>query len=451
MTSMRVQLQPETSPLPPAEPSGPQWSKDYVEHLRTIHFSLMAICVAALVLSLAETPSDIRKARSEVHAIAELVRIWDPNWVESSAQQVGNKDRTKNPTMLYQTDWAEHIAHFEIEGFKGDQRARADIRDPNWIVHGPVSDLAIHAGVFSLPHFCQNPDVTLTKPNTLEEFRRIWNVLNEKHSIRFPTRLADDTYSIAQFLNKLQVKDMGRVQWLPRGSEARSEMEVRVEPCILSDAIRKALPDLTTDYGFVGTFDNYQHQPVLPVSRYQEIEFRAQDALREHFQQGIPEGGSFDHSFSELDKITKDYQSLEFDKFDVILEAEQNRTGDSFEAFGVKFPAEATTRWGVVVVLAVQLYFWIHLHELAQRLQPNAPGWEVAFIGMYSSHPSRVVYSLSTHFLPVAAIIALGVKGLFIGDFQRMYWWVLGISTALSIGLAILSWDSAPTRDRSVG
>jgi hypothetical protein len=189
---------------------------------------------------------------------------------------------------------------------------------------------------------------------------------------------------------------------------------------------------------------------VIFLTEASTIDFRAQESLIRHFHSWVPLSGSFDHSFPELNKITRNFQTLEIDKFDPILEAEQNRNGESFEAFGVKFPAEATTRWGVLIILAVQLYFWIHLRELSQKLQPGDAGWEVAFIGMYTSLPSRIVYFISSCILPVLAVSALGIRGLAIGDYQWPFWASLTCGIAVSIALAGVIWRSAPKRNTSL-
>jgi hypothetical protein len=53
-----------------------------------------------------------------------------------------------------------------------------------------------------------------------------------------------------------------------------------------------------------------------------------------------------------------------------------------------------------------------------RKLQPSDLGWEAAFIGMYASLPSRIIYSVSALALPVGAVGALGVRGLFVGSFN---------------------------------
>jgi hypothetical protein len=54
-------------------------------------------------------------------------------------------------------------------------------------------------------------------------------------------------------------------------------------------------------------------------------------------------------------------------------EASKPRT-DSFEVFGVKFPVEKATRCGILLIVGVQLYLWIHLHELSPKLNEGGHG-----------------------------------------------------------------------------
>ncbi len=62
------------------------------------------------------------------------------------------------------------------------------------------------------------------------------------------------------------------------------------------------------------------------------------------------------------------------------------------------------------LILAFQLYLWVHLHELAPKLSPNEAGWSVAWIGIYETLAGRTLFILSAMFLPVATIIMLGLK-----------------------------------------
>ena len=52
------------------------WSKDFVEHLRTIHFTLIALCVGLIVLASFPSKTEIQVAHEQVSEILEVVNTW---------------------------------------------------------------------------------------------------------------------------------------------------------------------------------------------------------------------------------------------------------------------------------------------------------------------------------------------------------------------------------------
>lgn len=189
---------------------------------------------------------------------------------------------------------------------------------------------------------------------------------------------------------------------------------------------------------------------VIPITKYEELDFNPQVAIQTHLKDFAAPLGTFATSFPNLDTFAPSYGNVGINQIDNILKELQARAGgNSFEAFGVKFPAEATTRWGILIILSVQMYLWIHLHELKQKLQPDDPGWEVAFIGMYSSWPSQIVYFITSYLLPVFAIIALGVKGIHIGENRAVIANLITLGTAVSLLLSFAIWKSSPHRPKT--
>jgi hypothetical protein len=86
-----------------SQSSGPHWSKDYVEHLRTIHFSLIALSLAAVVLATSASPNEVSLARKKISAIGELIRIWNSDWVNKAAEQVVLEDKTEVDKLIRTT------------------------------------------------------------------------------------------------------------------------------------------------------------------------------------------------------------------------------------------------------------------------------------------------------------------------------------------------------------
>lgn len=192
----------------------------------------------------------------------------------------------------------------------------------------------------------------------------------------------------------------------------------------------------------------------IPVTDFETIDFDAQDILLSKVRSQqirqkegllVPHG-IFDYSFRSLNNVTKNYQNLALGSFKPILESEQQRTGESFEALGIKFPADETTRWGTLVLLAIQLYLWVILRENVVTISPADSGWDVAWIGMYTSAIARIVCFLTTVAFPPVAIVTLGIRALQLGGdtwFDRL---LVCFDVSVSVIFAFLAWRSLPKR-----
>jgi ABC-type glycerol-3-phosphate transport system permease component len=64
----------------------------------------------------------------------------------------------------------------------------------------------------------------------------------------------------------------------------------------------------------------------------------------------------------------------------------------------------------VLILLSLQLYLWLHLHELTTRIEPDAEGWNVAWIGVYRTRAALAVAVVSCLVLPVLAAITLAYR-----------------------------------------
>jgi hypothetical protein len=153
--------------------------------------------------------------------------------------------------------------------------------------------------------------------------------------------------------------------------------------------------------------------------------------------------GSFSEVFSDLDKATQPFQGNSFEAISSKLQEEaQKPKADSFEVFGVKFPVEKATRWGILLIVGIQLYLWIHLHELSPRLKEGDEGWDVAWIGVYRSLPARILFICSTAVLPIATIVALGSNAL--RGASSLVWAVYVLALLVSLLLAYLIVRTVP-------
>jgi hypothetical protein len=100
----------------------------------------------------------------------------------------------------------------------------------------------------------------------------------------------------------------------------------------------------------------------------------------------------FNETFRELDQMTAGFQDLDFQHLQKILHLQENTSKEGLEVFGVKIPTESTTRWGIILIIAIQLYLWLHLREYRHRGIMAPP---VAWIGSYSQLSAPEFFSSS--------------------------------------------------------
>lgn len=104
--------------------------------------------------------------------------------------------------------------------------------------------------------------------------------------------------------------------------------------------------------------------------------------------------------------MTRDYQELTLEKARAILSAELARGGERIEFLGMSLPETLMATWGGIVILMLQLYFWLHLRALhgvggASVELKN----EVAWIGMYPDVFARGTTLVTVLLLPIGATV----------------------------------------------
>jgi len=181
----------------------------------------------------------------------------------------------------------------------------------------------------------------------------------------------------------------------------------------------------------------------IPIKLSTHISYNAQDSLINHAGPTWDwVHGSFGHSFRQLNESTKEYQNLDIDSIERVLHSEAQRTGESFEFAGIKFPAEGAAIWGTVVILAIQIYLWIHLRQLSPKLQPNDPGWDVAWIGVYTSCDAKFAMFLTTVVLPIVVLLGLGTRWFSLP--LEINWLLLAVTVPLSSLFGVCTWRIRP-------
>ena len=151
-------------------------SKDFVEHLRTVHFGLMAVCLALVVVLNSPTSSSILQAEHELESIVKATNTWDTDLLRTSFLSGEHEFRMQN--------CLHHIFPRLVS------------------VSLPSGTLTLSVRTFNdwklVPGGEQNPTLFVSdaegfqyfnKPTKLEEFKTIWD--KSDFTVLCPVELAD--------------------------------------------------------------------------------------------------------------------------------------------------------------------------------------------------------------------------------------------------------------------
>jgi hypothetical protein len=175
-------------PSPPQAPA--HWSEDFVEHLRTVHLTLVAVSIALAIVTISAKPYNPAVASRELHEILQLRKIWSIEWIKLNTHWVGSTfDQPLRKPYVYTT--IQPNAKRIVARLVGtsDPDAKLDTRtsppeEPVFVVF-PEKNY-IEAG-FRFVH----PD---SFPSSLGNFENWWNELSYPRDFLFPSMISCDRY-----------------------------------------------------------------------------------------------------------------------------------------------------------------------------------------------------------------------------------------------------------------
>jgi hypothetical protein len=407
--------------------------KDFIEHLRTIHFTLVAVCIGLLVIVLAGKTSRYRAASEQINDISDVAAKWNPLWVFEEATKVVEAKHKETPECAPSP--------------KSMPRIPPSLQFGRTWTLNPSNKLPVQLATnqFGIERY------EISAPTTLDAFRQYWEstfsltcAVPTENVVLMGARPGDDfgkpiVWSSISFENK------------PNGLPVPYPMFLTLKPkkSIFSGNLPKEVAQ--DEYIFEVSGWNLPFPspvgrnlaPVAPiqyVARAKSIASGGTLALNQMLARKLEHKSwqslNFHDQFREVDELTTGFQDLDFKHLRNILELQEKNSQEVFEAFGIKFPIESTTRWGLVIILAIQLYFLIHLIELKKK-DYSSP--DIAWIGVYAGTLPKSLFFSTTVALPIAAVALLSVKvGLGLSHAGNI---TLGASAAiLATVLAVSSW-----------
>lgn len=452
--------------MPPTHTQSPpwHWSKDFAEHLRTIHFTLISVSTGLILIALSIKPYNPLVAFREIHQILELKKLWKPEWIASkgikksilfSVAATGNPQPSGSVDLstlgVKEGAYIKMILPKDAAEYEWEWDIPLAAKSALYGVHkNVVVELSIEKNWWYQPRTPSwSPE---TFPTTLAEFRQWWDVLEKQHyKIVFPS-------DVRQHATSRKIKTdspSGKKQiyrnfrWVISGREKPPTEKGVLNLMVNKDTIYYVGP---TSLGTIR----------VNVANFVYTEV-TQQMFVTYF--GNWTGSSFDSSFSDLARAGHEFEALELEDVDKIVSNEASKGSEVVEAFGMKFPAAGITVWGVLILLGVQMYFVLYLRQLRNKLGGSDEAWDIPWLGMDTSRWARVVFFVSVFvlplLLPVFSLRTLYLRAIsqeprsamavaaFFGNLHLDFWSeaefaFLAVALPATAILGILSWKYRP-------
>jgi len=381
------------APIPPVPESAKDDSKDFVEHLRSIQFSLMASCLTLIVIVQFPAPKAVQRASEQLRSITDIVQQWDDHWLSLAVEDTSKNQFGAGMCIQPLTSFSATVDGKELSIVFDDR---------NWgVLDGPSqSEPILYDQLGST--------TSLSIPHNVKQFGQIWDA---DIKLVCPLSISDDAALVSATQTGIK-KTKVSLKHAQRSTNNDAEKVVMIlEPVYTAITLWDEL-DINSAKGDAGSqhffysgaiSDNLSLLvPVISSTSF-DLHFR-QFLLKREFGRQLHDS-LFDANFHDLTESTKDFADIDFGHMQAILAHNMQNTRETFEAFGVKFPIETASQWGILVILAIQLYFSVHMAEYRKRGFKMST---VAWIGTYSGAVPKALFIITGLITPFVVVFYLG-------------------------------------------
>ena len=373
------------------------------EHLRKIHFALLATVFVLLVASSLTPAAELDKAAEEAAALAGLNEALTRQRLETAMSEL-TKNIPADALSVHEARnrlwWrVDHLDHAIAEREPSPPRPRL------WIPF----DQKVYSPPYSTPAVFDVPPAE----RTLRQVKEIWSFLlsgqeafivtwlyAEDVAFRYsetsppPRPTSDEAIADRSTAPDCGHKFMANMRLEPNGKDGTYAAILKVEG-----------GDVADPHVMLG------REAVIPVEAEDpEVELlpAVLAAIEGHKELTSQENRPFASVFRNADFYAKGLESLTIEEFRDYLERLRQERGEEVELYGAKIPQRGLSIWGVVVLVILQLYFLSHLLQLGpatSHVISAAGGYP--WIGVYPDRLSRAITAISLLLVPVTAVFLL--------------------------------------------
>jgi hypothetical protein len=184
------------------------------------------------------------------------------------------------------------------------------------------------------------------------------------------------------------------------------------------------------------SYDGHKHCEIKqPLGEVEPGRLDVRGALRQVLDANLSTA-QFNEAFPDLYESTKYLTSLTLEDLKQHLREEADKEGEKVEMFGAKIPYDLVSVFGAMLLVACQFYLWCHLVAFTAYLSKEKTYDFTGYIGLYTGQLAiRIFTLLSVSLVPIA------VLGLTIWKSRHNEWWEWifpSVALPLSVLLGVL-------------
>jgi len=426
------------------------WSRDYVEHLRTSHFALVAAAAGLIALILTASPYDARAALTQVQQVLELKKIWHTEWVSAALrkdpkleetaifrpggvqfgedsqrnekQATGNGRQSKKQAGGQGQETKKESTENGAEASNSQEDCpteeeipfsdvvyvqipgRADPREPGV----EVTEVHLHGAWSPSREWQERNELSGEFPaSNLREMEAWWEALAGSRPAGLVIGLlkecvvfdysGEEAYPLNCSLITHRVSDK---EYSYRIWNTLGRVDHKIDAFVYFEGPAKNLRCnlYSRDRGAYWFTGWYPDHLVRMYASYAMVNID-QSVIGKAL--GVTPG-PFEVRFGDLVRAGDGLESLPLEKLEDRLAEEVAKGSDTLEAFGLKLPAELVSNWGTLLLICGELYLIVYLRQLSGHLNNDDDGWNVPWMALEGSWLGQSMYAVSLAVAPVA-------------------------------------------------
>ena len=358
--------------------------QDLMEHLRTVHFALVATCLIVIIGASAKTPEIDKRLREQALAVTKVDEALS-NW---PGDRLGKALRKEIFAELGETFKASAVLLQEKCGLRGD----LDVSYPDEITIAVTSDPPVEISDADVQEL-RKLAAPFQSSVSLEEFANFWNSLSVVITWPDPATLSLEP-------------DGPMLQMLSGNSK---KLRLRFV-CAEAEQGWLAPVSVIRIHGALSAQGSWprSEMPITMSFNGSGVRVAAlRNSLCHVLIRDLPSvtclGRLFEKDFRLLAPIIREQGSLEVQDLLVFLDARVKE--EPVKVLGLDVPRSELKRYGILGILVLQLYFLLQ-YRTWMGLRGRGDVLPVAWIGAYTDPLSRASFWLSLT-LPTTAILLI--------------------------------------------